>query len=91
MTSEKRPRSRVSLAYVPTAEALVDLLDKENAGANMTTALEFDLVKSNATAREKRARSKSLGPGGLVALREDSGNRVKVCLFQLIDFATALC
>jgi len=54
----------------------------ENTGANMTTALEFDLVKNKAAARDKRMRSKSLGPGGLGGLREGSGNRIKVILVK---------
>lgn len=57
-------------------------MNDENTGANMTTALDFDLVKNKAAARDKKMRSKSLGPGGLGALREDTGNRIKVILVQ---------
>jgi len=47
--------------------------DKEN----MT--LDTSALAAKATSKlQKRSRSKSLGPGGVDALQEDSGNRGKV-------------
>jgi len=47
--------------------------DKEN----MT--LDTSALAAKATSKlQKRSRSKSLGPGGIEALQEDSGNRGKV-------------
>lgn len=49
------------------------LMDKEN----MT--VDTSAITAKATSKlQKRSRSKSLGPGGIEALKEDAGNRRKV-------------
>ncbi|KAL9614273.1 MAG: hypothetical protein Q9167_001229 [Letrouitia subvulpina] len=63
-----RPQSRKSIAHMPSPEIVVN---KENATVNSTEL-------SNLTAQKKtmnRKRSKSIGPGGLDALKEGSGNQ----------------
>lgn len=68
-------KSRKSISHFPTA----DSMDKEN----MTT----DMGGLGATKRSglgerpsKKSRSKSIGPGGLDALTDGTGNRRKVRL-----------
>ena len=62
-------RTRKSIAHLPSP---VVGLDKENTehGTSSTTGAE--------KAAARKGRSKSLGPGGLDALKEDAGNRQKV-------------
>ncbi|KAJ5709344.1 hypothetical protein N7493_010678 [Penicillium malachiteum] len=51
-------------------------LDKENATADIGTAPLFGAA-SKSSAKDKKSRSKSLGPGGLDALQNSNGNRRK--------------
>lgn len=67
----KRPRSRQSIAHMPTSEQF----DKENMTADVSS---MQRKKSATVAEKKKSRSKSLGPGGLDALNEESGNSRKV-------------
>ncbi|KAL8664894.1 MAG: hypothetical protein Q9168_007816, partial [Polycauliona sp. 1 TL-2023] len=60
-----RPRSRKSIAHMPSPETV----NKENNIFDSTTSAEA------AKASHKKSRSKSLGPGGLDALKETTGNR----------------
>ena len=60
-----RPRSRKSIAHMPSPETV----SKENTIFDSTTSAEA------AKASHKKSRSKSLGPGGLEALNETTGNR----------------
>jgi len=72
VAGSKRPRSRQSIAHVPISEHF----DKENMTADVSS---MQWIKSLAPpADKKKSRSKSLGPGGLEALKEDSGNSRKV-------------
>ncbi|KFY45544.1 hypothetical protein V495_02919 [Pseudogymnoascus sp. VKM F-4514 (FW-929)] len=70
-----RPRSRKSLAHVPSSSTG---MDKENITADIGA-----MVGSNKRAppiagkAAKKSRSKSIGPGGLDALMSSSGNRRK--------------
>ncbi|KAJ5232281.1 hypothetical protein N7468_005237 [Penicillium chermesinum] len=70
-----RPRSRRSIAHVPRSK-MTSGLDKENATADIgaTPLLENG---TKPTTRDKKSRSKSLGPGGLDALQSSNGNRRK--------------
>lgn len=64
----QRPCSRKSIAYMPSSE----ITNKENAiidDAGLATAVK---------GASKKSRSKSIGPGGLDALRDGSGNRREV-------------
>lgn len=78
-----RPKSRKSLGSIPSAGAM----DQEN----MTT--DFAALASGKRAPApkplKKSRSKSIGPGGLDALKDTSGNRRKVCQ-QEFNFSTCL-
>ncbi|KAL9061103.1 MAG: hypothetical protein Q9162_000248 [Coniocarpon cinnabarinum] len=60
---QPRPRVRKSIASIPSSD-----LDQENA-----TVEVIGSIKSNTIS--KKSRSKSMGPGGLDALKETSGNR----------------
>ena len=66
--SQGRPRARKSIAHFPLQDPSVEKENTEellsNAGANVKPA--------------KKTRSKSFGPGGLDALKEDTGNAQKV-------------
>ncbi len=78
MASQKRPRSRKSIAHLPSPDAGSEVEDKENIGADVLSAVHLQPTTAGAT--KKKSRSKSFGPGGLDALREDTGNRRKVRL-----------
>ncbi|KAJ5748605.1 uncharacterized protein N7511_010301 [Penicillium nucicola] len=72
-TTRQRPRSRQSIAHVPRSR-MTSNLDKENATAEFGAAQPF----ANSTRpipKDKKSRSKSLGPGGLDALKNSHGNR----------------
>jgi len=69
-----RPKSRKSLAHIPSSQSM----DQEN----MTADIGALAAGKNAVSIEKpsrKSRSKSIGPGGLDALKDTSGNRRKVC------------
>ncbi|KAF4271645.1 hypothetical protein KXX16_007951 [Aspergillus fumigatus] len=70
-----RPRSRRSIAHVPRSR-LTSGLDKENATADIGAAQSQDGFAKRA-GKDKKSRSKSLGPGGLDALQDSNGNRRK--------------
>lgn len=70
------PRARKSIAHMPTQGVNGD---KENITVDIAAAT---VAVSNSIAQEKplakKPRSKSIGPGGLDALKEDTGNRRQV-------------
>ncbi|KAJ5536265.1 hypothetical protein N7513_009451 [Penicillium frequentans] len=70
-----RPRSRRSIAHVPRSK-MTSGLDKENATTDIGAAPPFG-ANSKSITRDKKSRSKSLGPGGLDALQNSNGNRRK--------------
>jgi hypothetical protein len=70
-----RPRSRRSIAHIPRKTS--SGLDKENATTDIG-AIGAGLSNGKALSRDKKSRSKSLGPGGLDALQDSNGNRRKV-------------
>ena len=63
-----RPKSRKSLAHIPSSQEM----DQEN----MTTGI--GALAGTKKAASKKSRSKSVGPGGLDALKDTTGNRRKV-------------
>lgn len=66
-----RPKSRKSLGHVPSAQDV----DQENQTADvglLVTGKRAPVEKS------RKSRSKSIGPGGLDALKDTTGNRRKV-------------
>jgi kinetochore protein Spc7/SPC105 len=65
-----RPKSRKSLGHVPLAQDV----DQENQTADigLLTGKRAPIEKS------RKSRSKSIGPGGLDALKDTTGNRRKV-------------
>ncbi|KAI9797691.1 MAG: hypothetical protein M1833_005352 [Piccolia ochrophora] len=69
--SQRRPRSRKSVAHMPSP-------DKENmtedVGATLRSRKGLELGEKT----KKKSRSKSIGPGGLDALGEDALNRRKI-------------
>lgn len=77
-----RPRSRRSFAQMPHSE--IDTgIDKENMTAYLS-AIDSGKRMPNKSSRDKKSRSKSLGPGGLDALQNDTGNRRKVIFWNSI-------
>ena len=67
-----RPRSRKSIAHMPSSEMA-------NGKENLTSIVpETPALVSPSKVGTKKARSKSIGPGGLDALQNDSGNRQRV-------------
>lgn len=69
-----RPKSRQSIAHLSPSKD--HEYDKENATADLGSIRKRKLAVSNAD--RKKSRSKSLGPGGLEALKESAGNTTKV-------------
>lgn len=71
-----RPRARRSIAHIPRSK-MTSGLDKENATTNVGRA-EASSSTDKPVTKDKKSRSKSLGPGGLDALQKSNGNRRKV-------------
>lgn len=71
-----RPRSRRSIAHVPRSR-LTSGGDKENATTDIGAGRPPSGQQVTA-GKDKKSRSKSLGPGGLDALQASNGNRRKV-------------
>ena len=69
-----RPKSRQSIA--PVASLKDPEYDKENATSDVGSMQSRKLTISEN--EKKKLRSKSLGPGGLEALKESAGNTTKV-------------
>ena len=78
-SAASRPRSRRSIAHVPRSK-MTSGLDKENSTAELR-AQAFASSSKPAT-KDKKSRSKSLGPGGLDALQSSHGNRRQVAIIQ---------
>ncbi|KAI9848937.1 MAG: hypothetical protein M1838_000317 [Thelocarpon superellum] len=77
LAAQRRPSSRKSISHPPTAESLDDALGKENLTTDLgVVGRKYDDATSGQKAM-KKSRSKSIGPGGLDALTEGSGNRRK--------------
>lgn len=72
-----RPRSRKSMGHLPSLDTYPGSTDQENFGSTQDKDSHILNAEGSGTGR-KRLRSKSLGPGGVEALREDAGNRRKV-------------
>ncbi|KAJ5389864.1 uncharacterized protein N7496_000932 [Penicillium cataractarum] len=70
-----RPRSRRSIAHVPRSK-MTSGLDKENATTDIG-AMAPSGSNTRPAGKDKKSRSKSLGPGGLDALQHSNGNRRK--------------
>ncbi|THC94440.1 hypothetical protein EYZ11_006077 [Aspergillus tanneri] len=70
-----RPRSRRSIAHVPRSK-LPSGVDKENATTDISASQPLE-GSSKSLGKDKKSRSKSLGPGGLDALQDSNGNRRK--------------
>ncbi|OQE45927.1 hypothetical protein PENCOP_c001G01507 [Penicillium coprophilum] len=67
------PRTRRSIAHVPRSR-MTSGLDKENATTEIGAIQPFS-NNTKPAMRDKKSRSKSLGPGGLDALQNSNGNR----------------
>jgi len=70
-----RPKSRQSIAHLPTSNGTAT--DKENATTDVS-ALQKRADEVAAQPLKRKVRGKSLGPGGLEALKESNGNTSKV-------------
>ncbi len=75
--TRKRPRSRKSISHMPSSDTKAEAGNKENMTADLGSvgAVKRD---SGSKPPAKKLRSKSIGPGGLDALNEGSGNRREV-------------
>lgn len=69
-----RPKSRKSLGHIPSTSEM----DQENATTDLG-ALAAGKRGGPIEKPSKKSRSKSIGPGGLDALKDSSGNRRQVC------------
>ncbi|KAL5353153.1 hypothetical protein ACLOAV_001184 [Pseudogymnoascus australis] len=69
-----RPKSRKSLAHVPSSSTT---MDKENMTADIGAMVGSNKRAPITGKAAKKSRSKSIGPGGLDALMNSSGNRRK--------------
>ena len=65
-------QARKSLAHVPSTDVSGD---KENVKVD---SAELSSLTAQGNQATKKSRSKSLGPGGLDALRESTGNKQEV-------------
>jgi kinetochore protein Spc7/SPC105 len=68
-----RPK-RKSIAHQPSSAT--NSKNQDNATADIAALQRAESIK----AAKKKLRGKSLGPGGLEALKEVTGNAMKVCL-----------
>lgn len=75
----QRPRSRKSIAHLPSLE----MTEKENG------MIDSAGLAATAKAASKKSRSKSIGPGGLDALQEGTGNRRDVCAIRRVNVCRA--
>ena len=66
-----RSKSRQSIAHLPSAKA-------SSFKDNVTTDVAALQAQHSAAQMGKKSRGKSLGPGGLEALKESDGNSIKV-------------
>jgi hypothetical protein len=75
-----RPKSRKSLAHIPSAKNL----EQENMTADLG-ALASGKRAVPIEKPSKKSRSKSIGPGGLDALKDTSGNSRKVWFYLSVS------
>ncbi|KAL8736938.1 MAG: hypothetical protein Q9181_002186 [Wetmoreana brouardii] len=73
-SSAQRPRSRKSIAHMPSP----DTVNNEN------ITLDSAALAPPTKAAHKKSRSKSIGPGGLDALKETTGNRREAAATTLV-------
>lgn len=74
LPAAKRPKSRQSIAYLPSKDRADDL--KENITDNVSSSQRTR--STGPQVEKKKTRGKSLGPGGLEALKETNGNATQV-------------
>lgn len=72
----QRPKSRQSIAHLPSSTD-TSLVDKQNTTVDLSALSRKQ--NSQLLVSKKKSRGKSLGPGGLEALKQTSGNAIKVC------------
>jgi len=77
-----RPKSRKSLAHIPSS-----VVDQENMTADLG-ALAGGKKAIPIEKPSKKSRSKSIGPGGLDALKDTTGNRRKVWYYRSLRLLT---
>lgn len=63
-------QARKSIAHMPATDTIGD---KENMTVDTAAITGLDI---QAKQKSKKTRSKSIGPGGLDALKEDAGNKL---------------
>lgn len=76
-----RPRSRRSIAHVPRSKA--QLRPEQDNSTTDVGAIKSQEANTKLAGKDKKSRSKSLGPGGLDALQTSNGNRRKVSSYVL--------
>ncbi|KAJ9605172.1 hypothetical protein H2200_010562 [Cladophialophora chaetospira] len=74
-----RPKSRQSIAHMPSTRTAAQ---KDNATTDIAALKAQD---PEVKAAKKKSRGKSLGPGGLEALKESSGNTTKVVAARVLN------
>lgn len=73
----RRPRTRQSISNISDLSG-AGLEDKENVTLDLSNLASLHNASLRAQKQMKKSRSKSIGPGGLEALKETTGNRRKV-------------
>lgn len=76
--AQKRPRTRKSIASIPSTEPSTLTNEAPKPTRSASDDLVFSFGQNESSKGSKKSRSKSLGPGGIDALRETTGNRRKV-------------
>ena len=76
--ANRRPRTRQSISNISDLAGAGVEDDKENATLDLSNLLSSRNAAKTISKAAKKSRSKSMGPGGLEALKETSGNRRKV-------------
>lgn len=79
MSNYQSPHKASAAPQFHKLMAQLPSLDVNNAKENITLQSITSLKSANEKAASRKPRSKSIGPGGLDALREDAGNRRQVC------------
>lgn len=80
MSNQQSPKKACTASQSLKSMAQLHSPDVNNAKENITLQSIISLKASaNNKPASRKPRSKSIGPGGLDALREDAGNRRQVC------------
>ncbi|KAI9662654.1 MAG: hypothetical protein M1831_002697 [Alyxoria varia] len=75
--AQKRPRVRKSMGNLPSPNVATNASNRDNKTLDQAASSTASSTTNTTKVTGKKTRSKSLGPGGLDALKETSGNSTK--------------